>query len=123
MADPVDLLLDTDGDLVVAVTDLVFSSGVESVAQALRIRLLTFRGEWFLDLDNGVPYYQDLLGQKFDQITAQAAFREAIVGTDNVDEILSLSTSFDGATRTLNVSWAVTTTFDSDATIEDSMVI
>ena len=36
----------------------------ENVGQRLRLRLLTFEGEWFLDTTYGVPYFQRILGRK-----------------------------------------------------------
>ena len=110
ITDPIDLLLDADGDLVVG-TDLSLSSGVAAVTQGIRVRLLTFRGEWFLDLDSGVPYYQEILGKKFDQQRAHAAFREAILATPGVNELLSLVVTFDSPTRELRVLWKANTVF------------
>jgi hypothetical protein len=108
--DPIDLLLDDDGDIVV-VEDLRLSSGVAAVAQGIRIRIQSFRGEWFLDLDDGVPYWQDLLGAKFNELRARAAFRDAITSAPGVVQLLSLEVGFDGATRTLTVAWEVRTAF------------
>jgi len=110
ITDPIGLLLDENGDLVVT-ADLQFSSGLDAIAQGIRIRILTFRGEWKLNLDTGVPYYQDLLGQRFDQVKAHAAFRNAISSTPGVSEISSLAASFNGRTRTMSVSWSVQTIF------------
>lgn len=112
ITDPVDLLLDDDGDLVVG-TDLEFSRGVQAVAQGVRIRLLTFLGEWFADLSIGVPYYRDILGQKFDQGRVHSAVRGAILSTPGVREITSLSASYTRSTRILTVEWEVLTEFGS----------
>ena len=108
--DPIDLLLDSDGDMVVD-SDLHFSTGAEAVAQGIRIRLQMFKGEWFLDLDTGVPYWDDLLGAKYNEVRARAAFRDAIVSAPGVDELITLKVTFDGATRTLAVSWEVRCAF------------
>ena len=110
ITDPIDLLLDADGDLIVT-TDLQFSSGLAGVAQGIRIRILTFKGEWFTDLEFGVPYYQDLLGHKFDNTKARIAFRDAILSAPGVLGLTELETTFTGSTRALNVSWRVATVF------------
>ncbi len=102
----VDLQLDGDGDLVVD-TDAHFTTGLEAVAQGIRIRLQMFRGEWFADLDAGMPYFQEILGQKFSALRVRAAFREAIEAAPGVVEILSLDILFDGASRNARVSWKV----------------
>lgn len=119
LTDPIDLKLTATGDLAIG-TDLIFTTGIDAVAQGIRIRVLTFRGEWRLNLDSGVPYYQDILGQAFDQARAQSAVRAAILGTPNVNSILSLSVSMDESTRTLVVSWTADTVF---GVTEDSVEI
>ena len=117
--EPIDLLLDDDGDLVLT-SDLLFSTGINAVAQGIRIRIQTFKGEWFLDLNHGVPYYQDLLGQKFNEIKARSAFREAIITAPGVVELISLEVSFNGQTRELSVSWEARTTF---GIVEEELVL
>lgn len=119
ITDPVDLLLGPDHDLVIG-TDLSLSTGLDAIAQGIKVRLLTVRGEWRLNLDSGVPYYEDILGQRFDQTRIHAAIREAILSTPGVRDIISLESSFDGATRTLSVAWEVTSIY---GTIADSLEI
>jgi hypothetical protein len=118
--DPIDLLLDADGDLDVS-AGLQFSTGAAAVSQGIRIRIQMFRGEWFLDLDAGVPYHQDLLGAKFNDTRARAAFRDAIVSAPGVAALLSLTVAFNRSTRVLDVAWKVRTEFDD--TIEDTLAL
>ncbi len=118
--DPLDFLLDDDGDLVVT-TDVAFTSGIEGVAQLVRTRIQTFRGELFQDVDFGVPYWQDLLGQKFDIVRARAAFRDIILKTPGVLGLVTYSVEFDGPTRTLHVTWSVRTLFGD--TTEETLEI
>lgn len=107
---PVDILLDATGDLDID-SDIHFSTGLAAVAQGIRLRCLLFKGEWFLDLELGVPYFQDILGQKFSEVKVRTAFRNAILDTPGVAEIVSLTTDFNAATRRLTVSWVVDTDF------------
>lgn len=108
--DPIDWKLDADGDLDVG-TDLAFAAGLDAVAQGVRIILLTFKGEWFLDLDHGVPYMQELLGYRFSPLKTQQAFRAAILTVPGVEEISSIEVSLSPATRALRVVWSVRTRF------------
>lgn len=113
--DPIDLLLDVDGELVID-SDAQFSTGLDAVVQGCRLRLQLFRGEWFLNLDEGVPYYQDILGQKYNEQNVRAAFRNALVSVPNVDSIIRLELDFNRGTRVLTVTWQVRTAFgDSEA--------
>ncbi len=96
-----------------------YTTGLEAVAQALRISLLSFKGEWFANLDNGVPYLERegvtateaLLGQRYSADKVNAAFRTVIAGTTGVTEILSLAVEFVTSTRTSTVSFEVRTDF------------
>jgi hypothetical protein len=121
--DPIDLLLDTDGDIVVSGGDVVFATGIEAVVQRLRRRLNLFRGEWFLDLDEGVPWVatdlvsesEAILGGKYSELKARTALRTAILSSPGVVELTALDVSFVSQTRTLVVSFRVRTEFgDTD---------
>lgn len=109
--DPLDLLFDDDGDLLIDGDGLHFATGLEGVAQCVGVRLLMFRDEWFLNLDAGIPYYDEILGEKYDEVIVRRRLVEAIVGTPGVIEVLSLSLSFDNSTRKLSVSYKLRTEF------------
>lgn len=111
-SEPRDLLLGSDNDLVVG-KDLSFSSGVQAVAQSCRIALQMFEGEWFLNLDVGIPYWDQILTQKPAAAiaAAQLAFRDALRSVVGVLDILQLQVQYVGATRALNVTWQVSTVF------------
>ncbi len=109
--DAVDLLLGDDNDLVVT-TDLQFVRGIAGVAQLCRIAVQMFAGEWFLDLDVGIPYWDQILGNNPDQamLAARAGFRDELLAVDGVLQLLQLDVSFDNAlSRTLTVTWQVRT--------------
>ena len=67
----------------------------QTVAQRLKIRLLTFQGELFTDTTYGVPYWQRLLGVKQ---TSKAAvdliFQQKILEEEGVKEIVSFNSTF-----------------------------
>lgn len=117
-SDPLDVLLGEDGDIVVdPVLGVTFVSGIAGVAQLVKISLRLFLGEWFLDLDAGVPYFQTILGKKYDAVTLRAEMVKAVVSVPGVVEILSLTLEFDGATREASVSLALRTEF-GDTVVE-----
>lgn len=117
VAPGVDLVLDSDGDLVVD-TDAHFTTGLLAVSQGARIRLQMFKGEWFLDLDKGVPWLPNdivadvdaILGQRFNEVKVRGAIRPILQDTPGVITINKLDISFTGSTRALRVDWRVTTT-------------
>lgn len=117
-SDPLDILLDDDGDIIVdPVRGITFVSGLAGVAQLVRIAIRLFRGEWFLDLDAGVPYFQTILGKKYDAATLRAELVKAVVDVPGVAEILNITLEFDGATREASVSLALRTEF-GDTVVE-----
>jgi hypothetical protein len=118
--DPIDIPIDPlTGDVVFTEGDLVLTTGHAAVAQGIWIALSDIRGEWFADLDDGVPWLANdsvpdeeaILGGKFDELRVSAAIREAILGVPGVAEIVTLVVSFDAATRALSISWVVRTSF------------
>ena len=119
--DPISFRFDVaTGELVVTDT-LQFSSGGTGVAQAIRHRLRLVKGEWFANLDAGVPYYEDVLGQKFDEARVRAAFRDEILAAPGVKELTSIVAVYDGPTRTVTVTWEVETEFGD--TVADSLAV
>lgn len=50
-----------DNDLVIENGDIQTVSGADEIGQRIRDRLLTFKGEWFLDLSYGPDYRADIL--------------------------------------------------------------
>ena len=109
---------------------LTFTSGLAAVAQGIRTRLQLCAGEWFLNLDAGIPYLeragvitkeQALYGQKFDANKTTAMFRSAIKQCPGVGSISAISCVFNNATRTITIAWAVVTSFGD--TITDSLAI
>lgn len=104
-----DLALDDDGDITVSGGDLQLVSGAEAIVQAVRIRLQFFRGEWFLDTEAGVPYFQDVLVKSPDANVLQALFRNAILETPGVSAVNGLTLTFDRTNRSLSVSYRAET--------------
>lgn len=67
----------------------------ETVGQRLKIRLLTFLGEWFMDTTYGVPYFSRLLGVKqTSKAAADLIFQQQILLEPGVKEITSFESTF-----------------------------
>jgi hypothetical protein len=124
ISDPQDIALDADGDILLDEEGLHFISGIEAVAQAIRFRLLMFRGEWFLNQDIGVPYFEELIGDASKQAgvksRARAAFAAAILDAPGVTSILQLDVDINSATRRMTVTWQARATFgDTPITVTE----
>ena len=80
----------------------------ECVAQAVKTRLLLLRGEWFLDIDDGTPYADEILG-KSNAMARDQAVRARILGTENVTEIVSYFSEL--VDRNLSITATINTAF------------
>lgn len=72
----------------------ITSPFTENVAQRLRIRLLTFEGEWFLDTTYGIPYWQRILGKKPTKSAIDQILQQEVLEEVGVKEIVSFTSSF-----------------------------
>lgn len=102
-----DLLLSDSHDLAIVDFDLQLTTDEQAIAQRVKQALLLFKGEWFLDRDLGVPYYEDILGLKNGVDTVRAIFVNAIRGVDGVKDLTEFNIEFNDATRTLKLKLAI----------------
>ncbi len=116
---PLDLYLDpASHDLVFDQNDLSWVSGISGIQQCAKIAMLMVRGEWFRDLDEGLPYFERegvpaedaLIGQKFNKTKALDAYRQALLSVPGTNEIIQLDIAVDSA-RVMRVSWQLRTVF------------
>lgn len=121
VGDPIDWLLGTDGDIVIT-DDVAWATGIPARAQQARIALQSVKGEWFINPDEGVPYWERdnvtadeaLLGQRFDRLKCLGAFRDALVSIPDIT-IKTLTVDFSSALRAVTVKWSITCEFgDTD---------
>lgn len=106
-----DLLLSTvDDDLDITTGDLRLTETDVAVRQHLQQRLRMFLGEWFLDLGRGIPFYEQVLIKNANPGVLDAIFKDAILTTPGVIELLSFDLSFDNALRTLTLTFEVRST-------------
>lgn len=105
-----DIKLTIDHDLDLSTGDLQLFSQVEDLAvQQVKIRLQTFKGEWFRDIDIGVPYVQEVFGRRDTESAADANIKSTILSTDNIQSITKYSSSVKPLTRTFSVIFSAVT--------------
>lgn len=103
-----DIALDAFGDLLFTDGDLSFVRGAEAVQQSLKIRLRFFQGEWFLDVNAGLPYSTQILVKNPNLVALRAIYRREIEETVGVGELRRLLLTYDPA-RILKVQYSVVT--------------
>lgn len=124
--DPIDLELDENNDVLIPMRH---TSGLKGVAQGIKIRLLMVRGEWFLNLDVGMPYFEGdgidpnivILGNRFNRDLTTALVRQTILRAPGVKAVEFISVEFEGETRALTIKYRVRV--DWDDTLEDSLEV
>lgn len=86
--------------------NLKMTEGLEEIRQRLRITLSTNNGEWFLNTNFGVPW--------FEMLSTNAGierFRKEVIKVLNrdagVDEILSVKLDFDTEKRNLQIDFRI----------------
>jgi hypothetical protein len=89
-------------------------SDLAAVAQAIQTRLLLFEGEWWEDLSEGTPLFQQILGyrrQTSGQDLATTALTRRIMGTPYVSAVTNVQVQFNPSTRGYNYTATVYTSF------------
>jgi hypothetical protein len=102
-----DLLINDNGDVVANSILNGTTDPLTSLAQRLRTRLSTFKGEMYTDSDYGVDYYGVVLTKRYNQQAIDLAFRTEILKEKDVRRIESIDYDYNRSTRTLNISLKV----------------
>lgn len=101
--------LNETGDIVTS--GQIFIDGRKEIAQTCVTRLKLFLGEYFRDITDGTPWFQQILG-KFESLnTVESLLRNRIARTPGVVRLLSFNLDYDLSSRTLSVSSYVLTQF------------
>lgn len=82
----------------------------ECVAQSVFTRMLLWRGEWFLDVTEGMPWATNVLGKNTLPLY-DSAIRARVLDTEGVTGIVSYSSNLDTVNRALSVSMTIDTQF------------
>jgi hypothetical protein len=93
-----DLLLDVNTHDAIWTNAPLDESGVTSpftqtIAQRLKIRLLTYQNEWFYDTTYGIPYFQSILAKKTTKANVDLIFQQAILSEPGVKQIVTFTST------------------------------
>ncbi len=80
-----DILLDKEGDMIITEQGDILLEG--SVAQKINTRLRWFEGEWRWDVEEGLPYFEDLFIKNPDTDAFESRIREKIFEVEEVTEV------------------------------------
>lgn len=103
--------LDADGDYVYGHGQSDFLKDTpETVGQAVKTRLLLWLEEWFLDITEGTPWLQGVIG-KHSEMTRETVLRTRILNTQGLTQITSYESVSDPDGRELNLSVSIDTIY------------
>lgn len=70
------------------------------ILQRIKVRLRFFQGEWFLNTDHGIPYFQNILGTKnLNLDVVQSLFQAQILEVEGVKDMISSLIDYDPQQR------------------------
>jgi hypothetical protein len=97
------------GDLYLDAGDVSWIDGAEAVAQHIRCRLRMFHGEWFLNEDEGTPWFDSILEKGITDGRIASILRRVIAGTPGVVSVSNVSLTRDSSARQLDVEFECVT--------------
>ena len=118
-----DLTLDANHDLDLTDEQLNLVSGPNATAQKLKIRLQLIKGEYALDTDVGIPYFQKILVKNPDLQVVRGLYRRAITSCPGVKELTQFELTVDGRTRTATLIFTVIDENDETITYTEELVL
>lgn len=106
--------LDVDGDYTFGQNTQNFVVDAEAVKQAVYTRLLLLYNEWWENVEDGLPFFQQIAG-KFGTPEnlngVDLVIRERIINTEGVAQIIEYQGTFDSQNRTYSVYTKVNTIY------------
>ena len=94
-----------DGDVVIEGNDLAIITGSRATRQRIEQKFRLWRGEWFLNTAAGVPWLQQVLGQRPSQQVIFGIVRRVVADDPEVDEVLNIEVDYTGSERRLSISF------------------
>ena len=114
--------LDSNNDLIVDNGSFRTVAGGAEVIQQVRSRLLFYTGEWFLNLQSGTPYFQEIFKRPINLGRVESILKSRILDTEGVNELVSFEMNYTGESlRKLSVAFTANTIYgeisESEVTI------
>lgn len=108
--------VDADGDWTFGRGRNSYAAAGESVAQRVKTRLLSFTGDWFLDLEHGLPWFARM-EKPADLVRLEADVKRCILETPGVQSLIEFSMALDPETRKCAIAATVTDIYGQEAQI------
>lgn len=83
------------------------TSPVEAAIQGALLKLQFWRGEWFLDVTQGVPYVDEVFVKPTNLPQLEALVRRILRTVPEIESVPVVSLSLERASRALTVEWEI----------------
>lgn len=90
-----------------------YAQNSEAVAQMVKTRIWSFKGDWFLDLEHGIPWFEQV-ERVGDLKRFEVPLTAYILETDGVKRIDDFKMTFDGDARRLLIEVSYTDIYDNE---------
>jgi len=89
--------------------DLPTVTGLDLIRQRIKQRLLTIQGEWFLDTQIGIPWFDEVFRKRPNRDVVEGLIVSTIQETEGVEEVQEFELEFDAPQRRLSVRFVALT--------------
>ena len=101
----------------------VLVTGAAEAGQNIETRLKFFLGEWFLDVFDGTPWFQQVLGKGGNLADKEAVIKRRILQAPGVAAMTRFRMDYDETSRTLSIECSVIADTGEEVTISIPQVI
>jgi len=112
-------LIENGNNLIIRNFDLGIAESSVYIANKIRIIMKTFNGEWYLNLNAGLPYYSDILVKSPNLDFIADIYTSAILGVSGVESIDEFELTLDG--RLLEITFIAILTNGDSITITETI--
>lgn len=92
-------------DIIFQDFDFVLYDELNEIMQNLSIRLKFFLGEWYLDITQGLPYYQIIFSKNANLIQVESLIKNEILNTRGITEIIDFQSDYEPRGRIFSVKF------------------
>ncbi len=100
-----DIALNSDWDIDITGSDLTLTTGADAIKQHISQRLKTWYGEWFLDMERGIPYLQQIFKKNPNPIIVDSVFKREIINTPGILQLKEFSLDLNPVARELSLAF------------------
>ena len=92
------LKIDSDGKFVRENGDFVWLTDNDAITQVIKQKIQIFKGEWFMDLDLGVDYYNIIFPKTSSDFSRYLEFKRVVESVPGVVQVIDLNIELISAT-------------------------